>query len=70
MINISVEFIEEGKEGVKVNCNGSITGKGGDIRREMVGALLMFDEVCNGEILCDAFEEFLKQKMNGRKADD
>lgn len=70
MINICVEFIEKGKEGVKVNCNGTITGRGCDIRREMVGALLMFDEVSDGEILCDALEEFLEQKMKGVKDDD
>ena len=63
MIDISVELIENGKEGVKLNCNGSVRGNGDDLRREMVGVLLMFDEIASGKILCDAFEEFLHEKF-------
>lgn len=73
MIEISVERIDKDNEGVKLICNGSIRGNGYDLRREMVGALLMFDEVGGGNILCDAFEEFVHEKFarkGGKRKDE
>ena len=70
MINISVKTLEKSKKGAYVECRGAITGNGGDIRREMIAALQMFDEVADGNILCDAFDEFLAIKMKGEGEDD
>lgn len=67
MIDIKLEVVESGKAGVKVNCNGCCTGNGDTLRHEMVGALLLFDEIANGAILCDAFGEFLEEKMARKK---
>ena len=74
MIEINVKCIESGRESTKVYCKGSVRGNGDDLRCEMVGVLIMFDEVEGGEILCDAFGEFLAEKMarkaKGAKDDD
>lgn len=70
MIEISVKTLEKNENSAHLECRGAIKGKGGDIRREMVGALQMFDEVSGGEILCDAFAEFLEIKMKDRSEDD
>lgn len=70
MIEISVKTVEKCKGGAHVECRGAITGNGGHIRREMIGALQMFDEVADGKILCDALEEFIKIKMKGAEDDD
>lgn len=74
MINISVECIKSGKTGAKLLCNGSVRGDGDDIRREMVGALLMFDEINGGDILRDAFGDFLAErtarKMGKKRGED
>lgn len=63
MINISVERVNKGKKGVYLKCEGAITGKGEDILHEMVGALSVFDEVADGDMLTDALGKFLEVKM-------
>lgn len=74
MIKISVERVNKSKKGVTLKANGSITGNGEDILHEMVGALSIFDEVADGDMLTDALGKFLELKMErltkGAKEDD
>lgn len=70
MINLNVECVKKDKKGAHIMCEGRITGNGGDIRREMVAALQLFDEVAGGKILCDAFEEFMEIKIKEEDKDD
>lgn len=69
MIEISVKTVGKCKNVAHVECKGGITGNGGNIRREMIAALQMFDEVADGKILCDALEEFIEIKMKGEDDD-
>ncbi len=73
MIEINVKCTDNNEKGARLICDGSIRGNGDDLRREMVGALLMFDKIADGDILCDALCEFIEEKMArkyGRKRDD
>lgn len=64
MIKFTVETTHDNGK-CHVISKGSIKGNGEDVMYEMVSVLEQFDEVCDGEVLVDAFEKFIERKMEG-----